>query len=70
MSFWTASFPLPLADRGEFDFRSDWVVECKEMQEVELVKCTDSENLADIFTKCMGPGKFIRRVEQINSYRQ
>ena len=54
--------------RGEFDFREDWVVELREADYINLIKCTDKQNLADIFTKCMGPSAFHRRVQQIKNY--
>ena len=51
--------------RGAFDYREDWVEELKGADKITVVKVTDSQNIADIFTKCRATYKFKARVRQI-----
>ena len=51
--------------RGCFDLREEWVRELQEEGAVEVKMCTDAENLADVFTKCLPTYKFKARIRQI-----
>ena len=53
--------------RGCFDYREKWVRQLKEDREIVLYKVTDSENISDVFTKCMGPSSFAYRINQIRN---
>ena len=54
--------------RGCFSYREDWVREVQAADYVHVRKCSDANNLADVFTKCMGPSKFRARVLQIRRF--
>ena len=51
--------------RGCFSFREQWVRDLKTDSSITLYSVSDSENISDILTKCMGPSKFRFRVQQI-----
>jgi len=51
--------------RGCFSYRWDWIVELREAGDVRTAHISDSDNLADIFTKCLTTKQFSQRVYQI-----
>ncbi len=54
--------------RGCFDFRERWVDELREQKTFCTEIVTDQNNMADIFTKCLGNVEFTLRREQIRHY--
>ena len=53
--------------KGCFDFRWKWVEELRSSNDIITKFVTDEFNLADIFTKCMPTGKFLRKRNQLTS---
>ena len=59
--------------RGCFDFRDAWVDELQDASvsgrcRVKVERCRDSENLADVLTKCMATYKFKARIKQLKDW--
>ena len=54
--------------RGCFDFREDWVEELKGIERISVVRVSDSNNLADQFTKCYETYKYRARVKQLREF--
>jgi hypothetical protein len=54
--------------RGCFDFRERWIEELREQREFSTELVSDSNNLADIFTKCLSNVEFVVRRNQIRDY--
>ena len=53
--------------KGCFDFRWKWVEELRSSSDIITKFVTDEFNLADIFTKCMQTGKFLRKRDPTTS---
>lgn len=51
--------------RGAFDYREDWVQELKGTNEVKVSHVSDTNNLADMFTKPYQTYLYVARVEQM-----
>ena len=53
--------------RGCFDLRMDWVEELRTKGDVVVRYIEEASHLSDVFTKCMGPGNFKKKINQIRS---
>jgi hypothetical protein len=55
--------------RGCFDFREKWVEELREQGQFGTELVSDSNNLADIFTKCLSNVEFVLRRGLVVGYQ-
>jgi hypothetical protein len=50
--------------RGRFDFMEMWVEELREQGDISTELVSDSDNLADILTKCLSNVEFVVKREK------
>jgi hypothetical protein len=55
--------------RGCFDLREKWVEELRSWDQISTVHVQGTENMADMFTKCLKTGDFIRARKRVLDYQ-